>query len=115
MITGNGIDIIEIDRIEQAVVKWGDAFLAHFLTNEEIIYSKKFKHPYQHLAGRFAAKEAIFKAFGDSTLTWKDVAIINDKDGKPECHFFRDIKQRRVILSISHSKLYAVASCVIEN
>lgn len=114
MILGNGVDIIEIKRIEDAVNKWGDAFLAHIMNADEIAYAKKFKHPYQHIAGRFAAKEAIFKSFGDPTLTWHDVSIKNDAQGKPICHFTRDLNGRRVSLSISHSKEYAVASCIIE-
>lgn len=114
MITGNGIDIIEIKRIANAVERWGDAFLSHIMTDDEIAYTKKYKHPYQHIAGRFAAKEAIFKAFGDPTLTWKDVSIVNDKEGKPHCHFHRKVS-RKVALSISHSKEYAVAHCIIED
>ncbi len=112
MILGNGIDIIEIKRIENAIERWGDAFLTHVFTMDEITYAQKFKFPYPHYAGRFAAKEAIFKALGDPQLTWQDVSIINDATGKPVCHFRRQITQH-VMLSISHSRDYAVASAIV--
>ena len=57
-----GIDIIEIDRIEKALERWGDNFLTHVLNQEEIDYIKQYKFPAQHVAARFAAKEAIYKA-----------------------------------------------------
>jgi len=69
---------------------------------------------YQHLAGRFAAKEAIFKAMGDRTLTWKDVQVFNDRDGKPYCKILNNKgKNLEVHVSISHVKNYAVANAII--
>ena len=78
MILGTGIDIIEIDRIQKAVDRWGDVFLNYIFTPAEIEHARKFKFPYRHYAGRFAAKEAIFKAMGIPDLSWHDVTIIND-------------------------------------
>ena len=114
MILGTGIDIIEIDRIQKAVDRWGDTFLNYVLTPEEIEYSKKFKFPYRHYAGRFAAKEAIFKAMGMPTLSWQDITIVNDSTGKPVCHFNNMDHKHRLIISISHSRDYAVASAIVE-
>ena len=65
-ILGTGIDIIEIDRIQKAIERWGDHFLTHVFTAEEIKYAKKNKFPAQHFAARFAAKEAVLKAVGDN-------------------------------------------------
>jgi holo-[acyl-carrier protein] synthase len=114
MITGSGIDIIEIDRIQKAVERWGDVFLNFVFTPTEIENAKKFKFPYRHYAGRFAAKEAIFKAMGNPDLSWHDVTIINDPDGKPVCHFnIKNVKQN-LLISISHSRDYAVASAIVE-
>lgn len=114
MIYGSGIDIIEVERIEKAVKRWGKDFLEHVFTEEEITYSHKRHFPNQHLAARFAAKEAVLKAFGDNAhITWKDIQIFNDKNGKPIC-VYKDKKfKRKILISISHTKNYAVASALI--
>ena len=114
MILGTGIDIIEIDRIQKAVERWGDVFLNFVFTPGEIEHAKKFKFPYRHYAGRFAAKEAIFKAMGIPDLSWHDVTIINDRNGKPVCHFNKIDFKHRLLISISHSRDYAVASAIVE-
>ena len=114
MILGTGIDIIEIDRIQKAVERWGDVFLNYILTPAEIEHAKKFKFPHRHYAGRFAAKEAIFKAMGMPDLSWHDITIINDKTGKPVCHFNRTDVKHRLLISISHGRDYAVASAILE-
>jgi len=114
MILGTGIDIIEIDRIQKAVEKWDDSFLNHVLTAVEIENGKKFKFPYRHYAGRFAAKEAIFKAAGIPNLSWHDVTILNDREGKPYCQFNNIEFKNRIHISISHSRDYAVASAIVE-
>src|SRR3989338_10969573 len=113
MITGIGVDIIEIDRIQKAVERWWDDFLNHVFTPKEIANARKYKFPYPHYAGRFAAKEAIFKALGIPKFTWHDISITNDPDGKPICvHRDPDFKLH-IILSISHCRDYAVASAII--
>lgn len=114
MISGTGIDIVEVHRIAQAIERWGDHFLKHVFTEEEIAYSKERRYPNQHFAGRFAAKEAVLKAFGkNSHINWKDISILNDEDGKPLCSY-RDKKfTRKILISISHASNYAVASAII--
>ena len=114
MIIGTGVDIIEISRIRKSVDTWGDRFLSRVLNPQEITYAKSQAVPYPHYAGRFAAKEAIYKALGDKAVSWKDLTIINTSDGKPVCHI-KGLRPGRVVhLSISHSKFYAVASAVVE-
>ena len=114
MILGTGIDIIEIDRIQKAVERWGDVFLNYVFNPAEIENAKKFKFPYRHYAGRFAAKEAIFKAMGIPDLSWHDITIINDASGKPVCHYDNKDFKHRLLISISHSRDYAVASAIVE-
>lgn len=114
MIIGTGIDIIEIPRIKKAVEAWGERFLSRVFNPEEIAYAQKHTVPYPHYAGRFAAKEAVYKALGDRSLMWKDLTIVNDPDGKPTCHLNSTSFKGRIYLSISHSKFYAVAGAVIE-
>jgi holo-[acyl-carrier-protein] synthase len=114
MIIGTGVDITEVKRLKQAVDKWGDAFLNRIFTPEELINAKKRGSLYQHLAGRFAAKEAIFKALGNKNLTWQEINILNDLDGKPYCAISNNKAKGLVILiSISHVKNYAVANAII--
>lgn len=115
MIIGTGIDIIEIDRIQKAIDRWGESFLKHVFNDEEIKYAQKRKFPTQHYAARFAAKEAIYKAFGDyKTLGWKDMTILNDENGKPYCRLRDKNIKNKIFLSISHTKNYAVANAVLE-
>ena len=114
MITGTGVDITEVRRIRQAVEKWGDDFLSRVFTKTELKNAKTRVSFYQHLAGRFAAKEAVFKAVGDNKLSWQDIQVQNDRSGKPICEFLNGkCKDIGVHISISHVKTYAVASAVI--
>ena len=114
MIIGTGVDIIEVRRMQQAVGKWGSEFLKRVFTPEELKNAKTRGSLYQHLAGRFAAKEAVFKALGDKGLNWHDVQILNDKEGKPNCIILNGrAKKIEVHISISHVKNYAVANAII--
>ena len=114
MLIGTGVDITEVRRIRQAVEKWGQDFLERVFTQEEIKNAKTKTSFYQHLAGRFAAKEAIFKAVGDNQLSWQDIQIRNDPVGKPVCLFLNGKgKNISVHISISHVKTYAVANAVV--
>lgn len=114
MIIGTGVDITEVRRLKQAVEKWGDDFLNRLFTAEELKNAKTRGSWYQHLAGRFAAKEAVFKAAGDKNLGWKDVQIFNDKEGRPYCVMAKERARKiDVQVSISHVKAYAVASAVV--
>lgn len=113
-IIGTGIDITEVSRLRKAIEKWGDSFLNRIFTKEELKNAKTRGSLYQHLAGRFAAKEAVFKALGDARLNFKEVQVLNDKEGKPYCSI-RNGKDKRieVLISISHVKNYATAFAII--
>ena len=115
MVIGTGVDIIEVKRLRQAAEKWGADFLNRVFTKEELENAKTRGSLYQHLAGRFAAKEAVFKAMGDRDLGWRDVQVLNDPDGRPYCKILnhRGKKDVSIYLSISHVKNYAVANAII--
>ena len=117
-----GTDIIEIDRIKDSIESLGDSFKNKIYTEKEIVYCEGRKNAkYQHYAARFAAKEAIFKAISDLLedkyeISWKDVEILNDENGKPRINFIgKKIldKIESIDISISHCKKYAVANVVI--
>lgn len=114
MIHGTGVDITEVGRLRKAVEKWGDTFLNRIFTEEELRVARTRAAMFQHLAGRFAAKEAVFKALGDRTLSFKDMEIMNDEEGKPVCRLHNGKgKNATVLVSISHVKNYAVANAIV--
>lgn len=123
MISGSGVDIVEVFRMREAINKWGMNFLSKIFTEKEIAYSNSRRFSYQHFAARFAAKEAVVKAFGEPRrfpLKWTDVEVLNDDEGKPIIKFHNDAlklmrrkKVDNVIVSMSHSKNYAVASVIL--
>ena len=123
MIIGTGIDIVEVFRMRDAISKWGDNFLTKVFTEKEIKYSNSKRFAPQHFAARFAAKEAVIKAFGVAKkhpVNWNDIEIFNDSEGKPIISFSNDAlklkkmkKVSEVVVSMSHSKNYAVASVIL--
>jgi len=118
MIYGIGTDIIEIDRIANAIENTG--FCKRFFSEEENLYFlKKHNHP-QTIAGNFAAKEAFSKALGTGfrNISLKDISVLRDSLGKPYIKFSENLNlsvdEKKVFVSISHSNSYAVAYVVIE-
>lgn len=115
MITGIGIDIVELKRIQDIVVRQ-KRFAERILTsNEKQVFDKLAgKRKIEFLAGRFAAKEAFSKAKGTGIgkeLSFVDIEIASDEKGKP---FICKPLNNGVHLSISHSMEYAVAQVIIE-
>ena len=116
-----GIDIIEVNRIKEAIQDLDEKFLKRVYTNYEIEYcNSKNNMKYQHFAARFAAKEAVFKAISNKLkskydISWTDIEIKNDENGKPM--FFIDKLNKCDIISkdisMSHIKEYAIASVSI--
>ena len=93
MIFGSGVDIVEVFRMRDAIDKWGDNFLMKIFTKEEIKYSNSKRFSCQHLAARFAAKEAVVKAFGEPKkfpIRWTEIEVLNDSEGKPMIKFHND-------------------------
>jgi len=113
-IIGNGVDIIEVKRIKNGIDKYGQSFLERIFTERELKNAKEHNSFYQHLAGRFAVKEAVFKALGNIKLGFKDVEVLNDHNGKPYCSLLNyEQNNFNIHISISHIKNYAVASAII--
>lgn len=116
-----GTDIIEISRIKQSIERSGETFLNMLFTPDEIEYCESKRNAkYYHYAGRFAAKEAIFKAVSSLLknkfdISWHNAQVINDENGNPKIEFL-DIKFnqiKNIDISISHCKEYAVAMVVV--
>lgn len=120
MLTGLGVDIIEVKRIEKAIHKWEERFLARVYTSEERRYCMRKAFPEQSFAARFAAKEAILKALGTGLshgIRWTDVEIMNNQKGTPEVKLGKRICERigdkKVLVSLSHTKEFAIAYAIL--
>lgn len=121
MVLGIGIDIIEIDRIKRSVEKFGDQFLNKIFTKGELDYSLSKKNKYQHLAARFAAKEAIAKSLagGDNKgFRWKDIEIYNEKNGLPQVRLNGDLRKfistdKSLKITMSHSDNYVTCFAIL--
>ena len=114
-----GVDIIEVKRLEKAIISTDENFLDRVYTKEEIQYcNSKGITKYEHYAARFAAKEAVLKAISvllpnKYNINWNDIEILNDDNGRPYVNILnQDIKAEDIDISISHCKEYAVASVI---
>lgn len=125
MIIGTGVDIVDTPRIEQALQRYGDRFSRRLYTRDEIAYCERFKNKAERYAGRFAAKEAAFKALGTGWregVRWLDVEVTHLPSGKPDLvltgraeELARQMGVRRAAVSISHTDHYAVAQVIFES
>lgn len=123
MILGIGIDIIEVDRVNRLIEKWGESFLTRVFLRGEIEYCRKKSCPAQHYAARLAVKEAVMKAFGEGwteKIGWKDIVVNRTHKGCPGVELLNKGKflQKekgvgRILISISHSDNYSVAQAII--
>ncbi len=114
----SGVDIIEIDRVQKALIRWGERFLHRIYTPAEIALCRG-KAP--ALAVRFAGKEAVMKALGTGIrgVGWRDIEILPDSRGKPGVNLYGRAKARaqqlgmhHLSISLSHSHEYAIAFVV---
>ena len=124
MILGTGIDLIEVARIAASFEKFGDRFVNRVLVADEIAYCLSHKRPAPFLAVRFAAKEAISKAFGTgigAQLGWQDMEIRRKESGEPfvvlhgkGAELLAARGAQRVHVSLSHTEHYAAATAILE-
>jgi holo-[acyl-carrier protein] synthase len=122
-ILGVGMDIVETKRIADSIERFGDRFLHRIFLEGELTYSNKMKFPHLHLAARFAAKEAISKAFGTGIghqMGWRDLEIIREPSGAPRVQlhgkaeaYAKSRGVQAVHVSLSHTAEYGAASAVV--
>jgi holo-[acyl-carrier protein] synthase len=124
MIIGTGVDLIEVARIRSALERFGDRFVERVLHANELAYCRSHRDPGPFLAARFAAKEAVSKAFGTgigAALGWLDIEVRRRESGEPYVvlHGKGDalLTSRGACalhLSLSHTSQHAVAVAILE-
>ena len=123
MIVGIGIDLVDIVRMKQVLERWGKRFIERVFTGDEKEYALSKRYPHIHLSGRFAIKEALFKAIGGGTnpWIWKEVEIFNDRGGAPKIRLYGGLKKliskkhiTSIHISISHDHAYSIGQVVLE-
>jgi holo-[acyl-carrier protein] synthase len=123
-ILGTGVDLVENGRIDAMVKRWGAHFMDRVFSADEQAYCSVKAVPSRHLAGRFAVKEAVSKAFLTGIgprFGWLDLEVArNPESGAPSvllhgkaADYARELGVSRVMISLSHTRHYAVASAVL--
>jgi len=120
---GIGIDVVEVDRIQSSLGEFGEQFLNRIFTQQEQEYCDTQKNRELSYAARFAAKEAISKAFGTGigkSVGWKDMEIVRKESGEPTVilhgrakEYAAELGITEVKISLTHAKHYAAANAVI--
>jgi holo-[acyl-carrier protein] synthase len=123
-VLGVGIDLVENARIQHSLERFGERFLHRVFTEGEIAYCQSMKFPERHFAARFAAKEAVSKAFGTGigkAMGWRDIDVQRKETGEPFVILSgkaKELAEQRnvssVWISLSHTDHYAAATIVIE-
>jgi holo-[acyl-carrier protein] synthase len=124
MIYGIGIDLVENDRIEKIIQKWGDKFLSRVFSNREIEYCGRHAQAVIHYSARFAVKESFLKAIGTGLgrgVKLLEIEVVNEESGKPTLmlsggarEYLKNAGVEKVHLSITHTKNYASAMILLE-
>lgn len=124
-VSGLGMDLVEIARIEDSVRRHGERFIKRVFTAAEQAYCGLQRHPAQHLAARFAAKEAGAKALGSGIrgeVGWLDVEVVREAGHAPKLLLHRGARKRAevlgvtgVFLSLTHTETTAGAVVVLQN
>ena len=125
MIVGTGIDIAEVDRIEQSIKRFGTRFTERIFTPAEIRYCESKANQAERYAARFAAKEAGMKAIGTGWsrgVRWRDIEVQRLPGGRPTLvfhgkagEFFAGLGANRAHLSLTHTRETAMAVVILEN
>lgn len=125
MILGLGTDLIEIERMQQSLDRFGQRFMERVFTEGEIAYCQQKKHSAESFAARFAAKEAAAKALGTGIahgISWQEIEVRRSPGERPTLHLTGRAAERadsmgvrHLQLSLSHNNSVAMAVVVAEN
>lgn len=108
-----GTDIVQVSRFRGKPVRANVSFYNSIFNKSEIMYCLRYSDPYPHLAGIFAAKEAVIKCT-DWPLRMTDIKIRRSTDGRPTASIHYKKKAKKVKISISHTRSLAIAVAIID-
>ncbi|EGC40378.1 hypothetical protein DICPUDRAFT_74089 [Dictyostelium purpureum] len=129
-IFGIGNDIVKISRLQSSFERHGEKFLKRAFSDKEIqtfqsLSTEDNSRKWEYLAGRWSAKESIYKAIGDqerSKLNFQNIEIFNEPNGKPYVHlleptksYFKNLGIDKIHIAISHDTDYAIANVMLES
>ena len=124
MIVGTGIDLAEVDRIREAIQRYGQRFIDRIFTPAEIAYVERKANRFERYAARFAAKEAGMKAIGTGWrrgVRWQDFEVRNLPSGRPtlQLHgvaqdFAKALGVSNISLSLTHTAQHGMAFVILE-
>lgn len=123
-VLGIGIDLVDVVRIQHSLDRFGERFVQRVFTEGEIAYCRSMKFPARHFAARFAAKEAVSKAFGTGigkAMGWRDIDVHKKESGEPFLVLHRgadtlarDRSVKSAWITLSHTDDHAIAMIVVE-
>jgi holo-[acyl-carrier protein] synthase len=125
-ITGVGVDLVDVARVERMLDRFGERVLARLLTPGERTYCMRCARPAEHVAARIAAKEAAFKALARDAdglrIGWTELEVERDADGRPALRFHgraqaaaERFRITHVHLSITHERAHAMAFVIMQS
>jgi holo-[acyl-carrier protein] synthase len=124
MIYGIGTDLVEVNRMEKIIQRWGERFTEKVYSQDEIDYCTRKAYPAIHYAARFAAKESFLKSLGIGLgmgVSLKDIEIINNAQGNPQLKMNERIRKVldthgiiSVQISMTHTRDHAHAVVILE-
>lgn len=125
MIVGIGNDIFDVSRLEDELRGDGKQLRESVFTPREITYCESKRHPAEHYAARFAAKEALLKALamdGQGGFVWREAEVMNDDSGRPHMHLYgsllgraQQLSVQTIFVTLSHTRKLATASVILES
>ncbi len=125
MILGLGLDLVDIDRVAAVLDRHPTRARARLFTAGEVAYCDRRSAPARHFAARFSAKEAAYKALAGTaaarTISWQDIEVVNEADGRPRLVFHgqaaaraTELGVRQALLTLTHADGMAAAVVVLE-
>jgi holo-[acyl-carrier protein] synthase len=124
MICGIGIDLVENDRLDRIIARWGSKFLRRVYTEGEIEYCEKHVQSSINFGARFAAKESFLKALGIGMgmgVKLNEIEVVHDEKGKPDLFLHGEAKKQienrtvgKIHLSLTHTRNYSTAIVLLE-
>ena len=123
-VLGISVDMVQVERIQHSLDRFGERFMKRVFTEGEIAYCISMKFPARHFAARFAAKEAVSKAFGTGigkAMGWRDIDVHKKESGEPFLVLHggaEALAKARAVksawISLSHTEHHAVAMIALE-